>query len=220
MSDLAVLVPDKTYEVVFREFFGRGGAQARLGCGPFAFAPQADLWVHPQRDPGVYSRGAAFLADLTSPNRHRHALILLDADWDGSPGAAAIRTRLQADLDATAWGAARARAIVIDPEIENWIWSPSPVLGQVIRWCDTVPPVAWLEQKGLWPQGAPKPPDPKRALEVTLDHTGKRWSSSIHGEVIAQASVKGCVDPAFRALATTLRAWFPPAVPPDPSGTP
>jgi len=50
-----------------------------------------DIYRHPRHDVGVYHEAADFLASYQSP-QYSYTLVLLDREWDGSPGnAASIR---------------------------------------------------------------------------------------------------------------------------------
>ena len=48
---------------------------------------------------------------------HQRAVVILDADWDGSPGAPAIQGARQ---PASRGGGSEFAVIVIDPELEAW----------------------------------------------------------------------------------------------------
>jgi hypothetical protein len=104
----------------------------------------------------------------------------------------------------------RGRALVVDPEIEVWLWSESPNVARVLGRDERQPPLrAWLAEQGVWPPEAAKPSDPKRAIEMVLHDTGTGRSSSLYGEIAARASIRHCQDGAFAALLRTLREWFP-----------
>ncbi len=66
-----------------------------------------------------------------------------------------------------------------------------------------------LQQNDWWPQGDVKPPRPKKAAEWVLRQTRLPRSSSIHQQMAAKVSIRGCTDPAFRAMREQLHAWFP-----------
>ncbi|HEU5406403.1 MAG TPA: hypothetical protein VFU48_01450 [Nitrospira sp.] len=67
----------------------------------------------------------------------------------------------------------------------------------------------WLRDLGHWPDGEPKPTDPKNAVEVTLGLTRTRRSGAIYGRIVERISPRSCSDPAFVKLRDALRRWFP-----------
>ena len=79
---------------VLKGFLGRGNRTGGLGCGEFGIDPDLEILVEPTKDPGVFRYGARTAASRMS-GTHQRAVVILDADWDGSPGAAAIRRARQ-----------------------------------------------------------------------------------------------------------------------------
>ncbi|MCU0285909.1 MAG: hypothetical protein MUF15_05875 [Acidobacteria bacterium] len=103
----------------------------------------------------------------------------------------------------------RAAAVVIDPELENWLWSDSPGVEIVLGWKDKNPPLRrWLEDKGFFIGDSIKPSRPKEALESALRIVNKPRSSSIFYQLAKAVSVKRCQDPAFLKLKRKLCQWF------------
>ena len=143
-----------------------------------------------------------------------------DTHWSYSIGTGAgatpredIERIVQGDLYRNGWED-RGRAVVIDPELEAWVWSGSPVVPTALGWGAKYNELrSWLAQRGLWIDGSPKPIDPKSAMDTALEYaarpTRRRRSARVFGEIAAGVSVEGCHDPAFRKLMATLRAWFP-----------
>jgi hypothetical protein len=66
-----------------------------------------------------------------------------------------------------------------------------------------------LAAAGHWPDGVPKPPRPKEALEHLRKRHGTRGFNVEFGKLAATMSVDKCQDLAFKQLRDTLRAWFP-----------
>lgn len=56
---------------------------------------------------------------------------------------------------------------------------------------------------------AVKPPRPKEAAEWVLRQTRRPRSSSIYQQLAAEISIRGCSDPALRAMRAQLHDWFP-----------
>ncbi len=224
MRDIVFLVADNECAATLRGLLDLPTRHFKLGCAPFQFDPALDLIVHPQKDPGVFSFGHLLLA--TKRKTHQRAVIILDEAWDGSPGAAAITAGIAGRVTAIPWMAGAFTVICIAPELETWIWQNNPNVdaafgfggpnlriwlrntadfkgGQVIA----PDPLAGLN--ALWPAGNPKPPDPKRAVEVTRAFCGSGPPSGVFNEITKRVSLCGCVDGAFLALRTTLQTWFP-----------
>ena len=129
MRDCLFLVADKNMEGTLKGLFMREAFHRVLGCGRFDFDFRQDLVVaHGQNDPGLYTRANAFLRPYASS--HRHAVVIVDAEWDGSPGEGAISHRLDEHLAHAGWGGGNGCAVVIVPELENWRTGELGVAGQ------------------------------------------------------------------------------------------
>jgi hypothetical protein len=202
MSDLIVLVPDKNMEVSVRGLLGRWKA---LGIRQLDHR----LLVHPGRDPGCLGQGH----DLLRPFRrlYAHALVLLDREGCGREGESreSLENLVERQLQSSGWGD-RARAIVIDPELEIWVWSDSPHIPAALGSKDDLPTVRrWLNDHHLWTAGRPKPDDPKAAMEKILRINGRPRSSSIYEDLARKVGLQRCQDLAFLKLRETLVGWFP-----------
>lgn len=197
MNDLICLVADKNMEAAVSELLKRHEA---LGIHPLI----AEVVVHPRRDPGVFREGVEFVRPLC--NRYRHGLLLLDADWEGAPSDIQLQIdHALANANLGDW----ARAIVIAPELEIWVWSDSPHVTDVLGWAGRQPVLrSWLQQKGLWAANDLKPRDPKSAVEAALYEVRKPRSSAIYRKLAQTVSLGRCQDPAFLRLRGILREWF------------
>lgn len=197
MSDLVCLVADKNMEAAMSELLRRNKA---LGIRRIA----AEVIVHPRRDPGVFHEGIEFVRRLQ--NQYQHGLLVLDASWDGAP------PDIQEQLDRALRIASLdnwARAIVIAPELEAWVWSDSPHVDHALGWSGRQPDLrSWLRQNGFWQVQGPKPHDPKAAMDRALQEVRKPRSSAIFRRLARTASVERCCDPAFLRLRNTLQEWF------------
>ena len=169
-----------------------------------------EVVVHPQKDPGVLHRAHEALRPLAG--KFAHAVALFDREGCGRE--AEERETLEADVEqrlATNGWADRARAIVIDPELESWVWSDSPEVDSALGWAGHVPALRpWLTKKGLLEQREAKPRRPKEAMEAALRLVRTPRSSAIYGELAERVSLRRCTDPAFQKLVATLQTWFPP----------
>ena len=205
--DCVFWVADSTMAHVFKSFLMREMFHQSLGCGPFSFDPGQDLFANAGgNDPGLYVRAHQLVANYA--RSHKYAVIVLDAAWEGSPDPEAIEDHVSKNL-AEVWAAGRYRVIVIDPELEAWILNDSPHVATAFRYDGNLPVRQWLRDKGYWPEGCAKPPDPKSAVEALCRFTRTPRSAAVYGKVVSRVSVRSCVDPAFRQLAGTLSQWFP-----------
>ena len=102
LRDVVFLVADGAMAEMLKAFFGRDGFHRRLRCGLFNFDPQPgeDLIVAPTKDPGVYGTAHQLLQPYE--RSHQRAVVMLDADWDGSPGASRIKEHVAHNM-AGAW---------------------------------------------------------------------------------------------------------------------
>lgn len=200
-KDLAVLVADKNMEFSIKGILQRPEA---LGIRHISF----DISTHLENDPGCFLRGHDFLRPFV--NTFRHALVILDHHGCGKE----TRTREQIERDIekrlyTSGWEGRAAAIVIHPELENWLWSDSPEVDTALGWKGKSPPLrTWLKDHGFHETGLSKPSPPKEAVENALREVRKPRSSSIYFQIAESVSFKRCEDPAFLKLKETLIQWF------------
>lgn len=205
-----ILVADSNMAAAFRGFFGRKQWHLSLGCSSFDFNPEigADLIVDEGgNDPGVYNKGHELLRPYQ--RSHTRALVVLDCEWGGSPGKVEIEAGITQSLIESGWAEDAVKVIVIDPELENWLWQDKPQVADVLRYRGQKPLRQLLADNGLWPQDAPKPPRPKETAEWVLKQTRQPRSSSIYEKLAGGISIKGCTDAAFVDLHVALRTWFP-----------
>lgn len=201
MNDLAVLVADKNTEATLSALLARPQA---LGIRPIA----ANIFVHPRRDPGCVNEAHLFLRAFAQD--YRHALVVLDHEGSGCeqifPDALAAQITQQ--LSESGWHG-RAQTIVIAPELEVWVWNPSPHVAECIGWGNRQPDLRnWLARAGYWPESQSKPSHPKEALEAALREIRRPRSSALYGDLATKVSLRGHTEPAFAALTSALRRWF------------
>jgi len=199
-KDLIVLVADKNMEAAFRGLLCRYQA---LGIREISF----DIFVHPNKDPGCRGESHRFLQSFS--NRYRFALVVFDREGCGSEEErASLENNAEQKLASVGWSD-RATVIVLDPELEIWLWNRSPHVERVLGWRDQAMPLrTWLVQNGLLLREDLKPERPKETLEVVLRKAKRPRSSSIYLQIAEQVSLTGHNEPAFRKLLATLRMWF------------
>jgi len=119
-----------------------------------------------------------------------------------------LETQVEQSLGTCGW-AARAAAIVIDPELEAWVWSDSPHVDRILGWERKSPDLReWLRSRGLLEQDATKPRCPKKAMAAAIWRTRKARSSSLYAQLADRVSLDRCSDPAFLKLKSKLKEWF------------
>jgi hypothetical protein len=201
-TDLVVLVADKDMEQLARKILLRPEA---LGIA----APTYDVFAHPRHDGGCRTVSHELLRLLVP--RYRFALVMFD--HEGSGGEAHDREHLEGEverlLESNGWNG-RCSALVLQPELEIWMWTDSSELDQVIGWAGRQPSVReWLRAQGFVLSADGKPRRPKEALRAALRHVRKQPSAALFAEIAAKASLSRCIDPTFLELKTTLQRWFP-----------
>ena len=201
-KDLAILVPDRDYEVAIPVLLRRSRA---LGTRPITF----DISAHADHDPGCLLKSAEFLRQYLPT--HRHALVLFDREGCGKEklDPARIEELVARDLSRCGWHE-RAAAVVLDPELEVWIWVNSPEVDRCLCWSGRHPGLReWLCANDLWPKNAPKPGDPKEALMRALAFLRRPRSPSVYAALAASVHFGRCTDRAFIRFREILQRWFP-----------
>ena len=198
-KDLVVLVADSQQEKAIETLLNMR-AQA-LGLRQPAF----EIYPHTGHDPGVYTYAGEFLSIFI--RQFNYALVLLDAAWEGSPGANEIAAKVQSDLDGNGWRN-RSAVIVVDPELEIWVWSDSPHVPQMLD-SDWATIRAFAQAQGYWNAGLAKPTQPKALLDDLLYHANRHRSSALFTQLARVVSVERCQDPSFARFRSVLQEWFP-----------
>lgn len=204
MTDLVVLVPDADIEQTVRGLLARGRS---LGSRTVSFT----VVRHLMRDSGCRDGAAEVLR--SQRGGHRFALVIFDRHGCGSDDARdSIQREVEQNLVRTGWERQCCRAIVIEPELEAWLWNGSVHVARALGWSRYAELQRHLRRAGLWPADAPKPPDPKQALKTALRAAPTRrgrWNQQDFLQLARETSLRRCVDQAFLELTSTIRRWFP-----------
>ena len=201
-KDLVVLAADKDMEHALKGLFTRPEA---LDIRPIA----ADILIHPQHDPACARRGVAFLSNLSE--RYRYGLLIFDHEGSGREQEQPedLQESLNEDFARSAWGD-RAKAIVLSPELEAWIWSDSPHVEEVTGWKGRQPPLRrWLTDRDWLRENEVKPMRPKEAFQAALREARRPRSSSLYQQIAEKVSLHRCKDRSFLEFMDVLRSWFP-----------
>ena len=170
------------------------------------------IGVHPERDLGCFHNGPEFLREFRS--KAHHSLVVLDHAWDGVPTDTGSQLELMLEdrlkqASMKDW----AKAVVIDPELEAWVFAQSPHVSDSLGWEGSTATLrAALEVQELWAVGDAKPRDPKAAVEWALYQARLPRSSSIYRKLARRVSTTSCTDRAFSRFRRLLQGWFPAAV--------
>lgn len=199
MKDLVVLVADKDAEQTLNALLSE--RQQSLGIRPIDY----DIFVHPERDGGVRSQCAEFLRPYT--NEYHYALVVFDYEGCGTlDPVKQLEANLESKLSESGWKE-RASVIIIEPELENWVFSPSPAVVHIIADGKREIYFKHLNRVSRTQQG--KPNHPKELMQAIMREARVQRSSALFSELAKRVSLRGCQDPAFQKLLKVLQGWFP-----------
>ena len=203
-KDLVVLVADNQQRhTVATLLMDRSQS---LGIRQVPIDINSDILSHPRHDPGVFHEAGHFLAVFAQ--QYEHAIVLIDAEWDGSPASAGeIEEKIQGDLNRNGWEG-RSAVVVIDPELEIWVWSTSPHVPRLFGtdW-ETIKDLG--HRTGCWQEGETKPSRPKDLLDKVLHRTRRRRSAALYQQLACKVSLGRCQDSSFYRFREILQGWFP-----------
>ena len=204
--DLRVVVADLDAENVLKALLAR---HQSLGIRQLRFDPDQDLLRYSGRDPGCRLDAVALLQPFQTT--HDHARVIFDRHGSGrdTDSREAIEEEIEQRLSVNGWGQ-RARVIVLDPELEAWVWSQSPEVATTMGWESLGELHAFLRAKNWLADGSVKPAQPKEAMEAALREKRKPHSAR-RFEALAEkvGRLDACEDSAFEKFLATLREWFP-----------
>ena len=201
MKDLYVLVADQDMAETMKALLGRPGS---LGIR----STQHVVERHLMRDAGCRTGASQRLRPHLS--QYSRAIVVLDKDGCGREGASRenIQREIERDLAANGWND-RAKAIVIEPELETWVWTASPHVARVLGWSKGYEDLkAWLVDRDLWSANSAKPSDPKAAMKAALREANRASSAALFGQMARRVTLRRCQCPAFAELKQTLQHWF------------
>lgn len=191
MKDLLVLVADEDMRAVMEVLLGKK-YQYQLGIREVDF----EVLKHPNRDPGVRTESPEVFR--IRYGEFRKGLVLLDYEGSGFEGSHRELEREIKDsiVRNTPWSEQDVEVVVINPELEIWIWGVADKIGEVLN---VKVPVSG------------KPDNPKGELERILRWAGRPPSSALFREIAGKVSrkhIEGCRDESFNRMVDTLRKWF------------
>ena len=202
MKDLVLLVADKNMQFALKGALERPAA---LGIRPV----QYEIPVHPGRDGGMRKSGPEILA--LERRRFTHALAMLDFEGSGTDLASGQELEVRLDERLGRVWNTQAKAIVIEPELDIWMWGSDNAIQEVIRWPTGTIIRQWLREEGFQFRSNGKPDRPKDALESLLQELKRPRSSALYYDIASRISLRKCGDEAFQRLRRQLVRWFPPS---------
>lgn len=163
--------------------------------------------VHPYRDPGIYNASDDFLKPFS--DKFDFAMVMLDYKGCGKENKSTdeIARDIREKLDKSGWES-RSSVIVINPELENWIWVNESRIQDAISWELETGIYEWLHRNNLKRHDVTKPDNPKEAFEAALKLCHTPRSSSIYYQISSRSSYKDCQDVSFRNMISQLKTWF------------
>ena len=172
-KDLVVLVPDSDMESTVRGLLSRAAALGIRLVEPKIYVDRVG------KDPGCLLHAHDFLRSFSK--LYAHALVMFDRHGCGREDATReqLEREVEARLAQSGWRD-RAAAVVLDPELEIWIWSDLPHVSSTLGWSKGRADLnKWLQQRGFLPTPGVKPSRPKLAWRAALRVTGRSPSPSL-----------------------------------------
>jgi hypothetical protein len=200
-KDLIVLVADKDARLAMQGILSR---HQSLGIRPISYS----IEQHPDHDGGCRTKGVSYLHGAIS--LYSHALLIFDHEGCGQEETTASDLEIELDekLNDSGWSN-RAHTLIIEPELDVWVWSDSPHVLQALGWNEDYAGLkARLSQQGLWNAGELKPRRPKESMEWVLRQSQKVRSSAIYGSIAGKITFRDCQDRCFGKRVTILQEWF------------
>jgi hypothetical protein len=200
IKDLIVLVADKNMEATFNGVLSRN---LSLGIREISF----DVFVHPNSDPGCRRESDRFLQNFC--RQYSYGLVVFDREGCGCENSRIeLENEVEQKLSLVGW-ANRSIVVVLDPELEIWLWTRSSHVEEALGWRDQNQPMRnWLVENRYIKDENHKPEHPKETLEIVLRKVKKPRSSAIYSQIALKVSLEGHQEPAFVKLRNTLYEWF------------
>ncbi|NOX37045.1 MAG: hypothetical protein GXO78_05855 [Calditrichaeota bacterium] len=204
MKRLIVLVPDKNTEHTLKGLLSR---HQSFNIVPLSYRRDYDIFVHPERDPGVVRTSVNFLRAFQ--RQYEYAMVFFDFEGSGLEDQFldAIENNLKSDLERSGWKD-RVEVFGFYPELEIWAWVQSNEMARIIGWEDVDRIRLFLKENGYWQEPNNKPHRPKEAFEHLLYEKRIQRSSTIYEEIAQRVSFRNCSDRTFLKFKQTLNRWF------------
>ena len=199
-KDLVVLAADGTIQRTIQTLL----EERRDSLGISALT--VDFQTHRHRDSGCRTAPG----EVINPLRNRYAKGMVVFDFHGSGERQRTAVELEADLEQelrnAGWGPDGITVMVIEPELEAWVFGASSrQLERLVDWSQPTPISSWLELSGYVNPPEFKPSDPQSAFDEMLKLQGKRRSRRLFADLSRTVSLARCQDRAFNKFRAALQ---------------
>ncbi len=198
-----MLVADKNAQFALQGVMERPEA---LGIRRIDF----EFRVHVGRDGGARRTGPEILA--LEHQRFSHALLVLDFEGCGTDLLTGSDLEKQLDCRLRPRWADRAKSVVIEPELDAWMWGSDNgsdnAIEETIGWRSDKSIRQWLRDNSFAFHENQKPCRPKEAMEAVLRELQTPRSSALYRRIAGKISLRRCTDPAYQRLRQQLIKWF------------
>lgn len=163
---------------------------------------------HPNKDSGCLLTAHELLRSYI--NHAERAIVIFDYDGcgDSTRQPTEIEHHLESQLSVNGWDGRNA-TIVINPELEQWIWTNSERMPRIIgHECSYQELLEKLLNNGYTIDHNGKPYKPKESLEYLIKMSRFQRTSAIYSEIASKVSFRHCSDNSFNKLTTTLKNWY------------
>jgi hypothetical protein len=201
-QDLVIVVADKNMEAAMRGILSRNHS---LGIREVSYK----ILPHMHRDSGCRLGGHSLLKSFIT--RCTYAIVMFDREGCGRENLMReeLETLVENNLADSGW-ADRSIALVLDPELEAWVWKDSRHVEVALGWDGKQPNLyTWLHDHGYINDEVQIPQRPKEAMEAVLKVVHKPRSSSTYLKLAQTVGLRHCNNPTFLKLKATLQQWFP-----------
>jgi len=202
LRDLVILVADNNMKSALQGILSQ---YESIGSRRISY----DIYVHIYHDPGCLRDSHNFLRPFI--NRYQFAIVMFDRIGCGKEenSREEIEEIVETNLSRNGW-ADRSIAVVLNPELEVWVWSRACIVEEILGWQNREQTVSdWLTSKSFIRDGEFSPRSPKEAMEAVLKTVRKPRSSSIYQQLAQTANLDDCDEPSYNKLSTFLRNRFP-----------
>ena len=203
-KDLLVLAADSQMREAIEVLLNH--RQISLGIGTFT----AEVIRHPNSDPGCRTASQIILNPLRRD--YHKALVVFDFKGCGENHLTAkvLEEILEQQYVGAGWGEDTVAFVVIDPELEAWVFGASlQQLQTLVQWSQPQSMRDWLQSREFLIPGAVKPQKPKDAFEEVLHQQKIPRSAKLYSDLARNVGLANCQDRAFQKFCNTLQRWFP-----------
>jgi len=136
-------------------------------------------------------------------------LLIFDFEGCGEENESGVALEIQLDAKLqNDWGN-NAKTIVIEPELDVWVWGADNAIEEALDWPPGKKIRVWLREQGFTFEANEKPTRPKEALEAVLKIPNLPRSSALYQQIAKKISLQRCKDEAFLRLRRQMQVWFP-----------